>query len=212
MAALTRIVILDDHPVVAQGTANVLVGGGMDVVGISHAVEDGIRLIAATSPDVVVSDVMFGHEPLGLSLPSRLRSLGIVAGVLLLSSFEAPYFLARAFQDGAAGYVSKSAPVAELLGAVRAVAEGRVAFSAQALRLATSHKAPTPRETEVISLVATGVANGEIALRMRITERTVESYLAELFARYGLTSRTQLAMYAVEQGWLPSQALSPRTR
>ena len=210
MAGLTRILVVDDHPVTAQGTASVLMGSGMEVLGTVNSIEAAAELALSMSPDVIVCDVMFGAEPLGLDLPPRIASLGVKSSVLLMSSYDAPYFVARAVRDGAAGYVSKAAPVSELLRAVQTVAAGGVAFLVSALRLAETHRAPSPRERDIIELVAGGAANGEIGLRLGITERTVEGYLTDLFVRYGVSSRTQLTMHSVRQGWLPSQALTPR--
>lgn len=204
MAGVIRVVVVDDHPIVAHGTASALTAAGMDVVGIAHDIDEAVAIILDRTPDVVVCDVMLGPEPDGLDLPRRLTDVDSTTAVLLVSSYEAPFFLARAVRDGAYGYVFKSAPVPELVQAVQTIAGGGVHFPAKALRAARTHRAPSVREMEIISLVATGATNGEIARRLGITDKTVESSIAQLFARYELASRTELAMHAIREGWLAS--------
>jgi len=206
MAPLIRVLVVDDHPVVASGAIVELRRAGFDALGPARDLGEAIDFAEAEAPDVIVCDVMLGDLPSGLDLPARLRG-GPAAGsaVLFLSSYDAPFFLARAVRDGAAGYLRKSATAAEIAEAVRAVASGGSVFPASAVRAATTYRAPTPRELDVIALVAEGLANGEIGSRLGISDKTVETYLRDLFIRYGLQSRTQLATYARDQGWLAGE-------
>jgi DNA-binding NarL/FixJ family response regulator len=132
--------------------------------------------------------------------------------VVFLTSFDAPYFIARAVGAGAAGYVLKSSELSEVVAAVRAAAAGGTFFPAPMLKAATSHRAPAPREREVIHAVASGAANSEIGVRVGVSEKTVETYLARMYARYGVASRTQLAMFALRQGWIGPPPPDPKLR
>jgi DNA-binding NarL/FixJ family response regulator len=201
-----RVLIVDDHPAVAAGLGQVLEGGGFEVTGVATSLEELGRVIGDEPPDVVVCDVMLGDAPIGLDLPRWLRARGATGtAVLFFSSFDNPWFQRRALADGAAGYVVKTTPTDELVAAVRAVGAGGTAFSASAVRAARSGpRPPSARERSIIGLLATGAANREIAGALGISPKTVESHLARLFTRYGVTTRTELAMLATAQGWITS--------
>jgi DNA-binding NarL/FixJ family response regulator len=123
--------------------------------------------------------------------------------VLLLSGFEQPSLIRAAVDRGAAGFLSKAADLPEIVAAIRAVAAGGTAFSAAALRTSrTARRRPSDRELEVIRLVMEGATNAEIATTLGLSEKTVESHLRRLFDRYGLLSRTELAVIAIDEGWV----------
>lgn len=204
MESVIRVLVIEDHPIVADGTAAVLRAAGFDVLGIARDLESGLAYIGRRPVDVIVCDVMFDDSPVGLRLPALLRANGITGtAVVFLSAYEAPYYVAQAVREGAAGYLRKTAPIREITRAVRAAAAGEVSFRAAAFQQAAAHRAPSQRERQIIAQLANGSANAEIATRLGISEKTVESHLARLFARYSVASRTQLAMMAQRQGWLP---------
>ena len=121
----------------------------------------------------------------------------------MLSGFEQPSFLRAALDAGAAGYLSKSAQIDEILAAVVAAGAGEDQFAAAALRaVAEAPRGPSPRELEALRLLVRGASNDEIAAGLGISIKTVESHLRRLFGRYGVLSRTELAMLAVREGWL----------
>lgn len=204
MEPVIRVLVVEDHPIVADGTAAVMRAAGFQVIGVARDLESGTAIALRHLPDVIVCDVMLGDSPVGLQLPARLRANGLsTTAVVFLTAYEAPYYLAQAVREGAAGYLRKSASVADITKAVRAAAAGEVSFRAASLHQAAQHRAPSRREREIVALVANGSANAEIGARLGISEKTVESHLARLFARYSVASRTQLAMLAQRQGWLP---------
>jgi DNA-binding NarL/FixJ family response regulator len=124
----------------------------------------------------------------------------------MLSGFEQASFLRAAFESGAAGYLSKAAELDEIIEAVIAVAGGETRFPAVTLRaLRDAPRRPSPREIETIRLLARGSTNDEIATGLGISIKTVESHLRRLFGRYGVLSRTELAMLAVREGWLGTE-------
>ena len=174
----------------------------IEIVGHATDVEAAIRLIEGARPDVILCDVWLGGEPGGLELARRF---GGPSGpvVLMFSGFEQPTFLRAAFESGAAGYLSKSAELDAILEAVSAVAAGETRFPAVTLgALRDAPRRPSPREIEAIRLLAKGSTNDEIATGLGISIKTVESHLRRLFGRYGVLSRTELAMLAVREGWL----------
>jgi two-component system response regulator DesR len=123
--------------------------------------------------------------------------------VLLLSGFGHQSVLRAAVERGAAGYLDKGAEVGEIVDAIRVVAAGGTVF--RAADLAASRAAPrrpSDREIEVIVAVAAGATNAEVAAGLGLSEKTVESHLHRLFDRYGLLSRTELAVLAMNEGWV----------
>ena len=151
--------------------------------------------------DVVVSDVQLAGEAEGLRLLDAMPPDG--PAVLLLSSFDQPPLIRTAFERGAAGYLIKTSEVAEILDAVRTVAGGGTAFSAAMLRaIRSAPRRPSDREIEVLVLLCGGASNDEIGVRLGVTEKTVESHLRRLFDRYGVLSRTELAVLALREGWV----------
>lgn len=204
--AVIRLAVVDDHPAIAAAIAAALVGrADVELVGSVTTVADAAGLIERTSPDVVVCDLWLDGEPGGLDV---LRTLtdprrGGTPRVLVLSGFDQPSFLRAAFEGGAAGYLSKASPVEAIVDAVLAVARGETAFPPVTLRaLRDAPRRPSVRELGAIRLLARGASNDEIAGALGISIKTVESHLRRLFGRYGVLSRTELAMLAVREGWV----------
>lgn len=203
---MIRVAIVEDHPATAEGLA-VLLGNEPDlaVIGTAPDLEQARALIQTKSPDVVLCDVELagggrGFELLAGSGESRLEGPAIV----FLSSYDYAAFYHAAYERGAAGYLLKTESVSEIARAVRRAAAGELTFDVAAVRPATgSHRRPSEREVEVIRLLAAGRSNDEIAQQLGITLRTVESHFRRLFARYAVLSRTELAMLAVREGWIP---------
>ena len=124
--------------------------------------------------------------------------------MLLLSGFGHGSVLRAAIDGGAAGYLDKGAEMAAIVDAIRTVAAGGTVF--RAADLAAAHAAPrrpTGRELDVIARVVAGSTNAEIAAELGLSEKTVETHLHRLFDRYGLLSRTELAVLAIDEGWAP---------
>ena len=199
--ALIRIAIVDDHPVVGQGTAAVLRAElDLDVVGVATSL-DGARaagLLDRSAVDVVLLDLRLGSDR-GLRLLADRPVAGQLPAVIVLTAYDYPQYVDAALQVGAAGFVLKTAPLEELVEAIRRVASGGLAFS---VRPGSATVRLTPRELEVVRLVADGRSNDEIGAELGIGTKTVETHLARLFERTGVGSRTELATRAVREGWL----------
>jgi DNA-binding NarL/FixJ family response regulator len=204
-----RVAFVDDHPAILDALR---VGAesspDLVVVGTGRSLADGLQLLArsgAERPDVLVSDVQLAGDAEGLRLMEAAGRAG--PAVLLLSSFDQPPLIRAAFEQGAAGYLLKTTEVREILQAVRTIAAGGTAFSASMLRaVRDAPRRPSDRELEVLTLLCGGASNDEIGARLGLSEKTVESHLRRLFDRYGVLSRTELAVLAVREGWVRDAA------
>jgi len=122
---------------------------------------------------------------------------------IMLSAYTYPSYYVAAVERGAKGYLSKMASIEQILKAVRTVAAGGTAFTDDARRaVRTAPRPPTPREAQILALVAEGLGNAEIAERLLLRLKTVESQLRRMFDRYDVTSRTSLVRVAQRQGWI----------
>lgn len=173
---MITVLIVEDHPAVAEGLRHVLRDATFDVVGIARDIDEALDLAARHRPQVVLSDVMFGSKPLGLDLGRDLVRIGAENPALLyLSSFDDDWLYEAALKRGAAGYVLKSAEPSEIAAAIRLVAAGGTSFPAQAVRRAAAlPRPPTQRERQIIELVSRAAGNGEIAQRLGLSEKTIE--------------------------------------
>lgn len=203
---MIRVLVVDDHPVTARGVADALrEAGNVEIVGVAETLDRARALIAELSPDVVLCDVQVGSERT-LGLPRELHDPA--PPILFFTSYDYPSFVRTALEGGGAGYVLKSAPIAEVVAAVRTVAGGGSMFAMRDLRNARrAPRMPTDRELEVIRRVALGQSNAEIGEALDIAERTVESHLRRLFSRYAVDSRTELTLTCARMGWIDLREL-----
>lgn len=197
---MIRVAVVEDHQAIAEGLA-ALIEGAPDVVvaGIARDVESASALIAREVPHVVLCDIRLDGLGDGFDLVQRHSA---DAAFIMLSAFWFPSYHVRAIELGAKGYLSKMSTIEQILDAVRTVAEGGTAFPPAARRAV--HEAlrmPTPRESEILVLVGEGLSNIQIAERLSLRVKTVESQLRRLFDRYDVTSRTALVRLARKQGW-----------
>jgi DNA-binding NarL/FixJ family response regulator len=199
-----RVFLVDDHPAILGAVgAGVRDAPDLELAGTARTLTEARAALAGGlgAIDVVVSDVQLAGEAEGLRLLDEMPADG--PAMLLLSSFDQPPLVRSAFERGAAGYLIKTSEVAEILDAVRAVAGGGTAFSAAMLRaIRNAPRRPSDREIEVLALLCAGASNDEIGVRLGVTEKTVESHLRRLFDRYGVLSRTELAVLALREGWV----------
>lgn len=198
---MIRLVVVDDHPVSAAGVvAAITEGGDIDVVGTASTLGGIEAVVTAARPDVILCDIQLGPDRT-IDLPRRLPQPA--PPIIFFTSYDYPSFVRAALDNGAAGFVLKTAPLTEIVAAIRSVAAGGTAYGSRHLK--DAHKAeqmPSARELQVISLVAAGKSNAEIGTALRIDERTVESHLRRLFNRYDADSRTDLITHSVRAGWI----------
>lgn len=198
---MIRLAIVEDHPALADGLAALIRGSSdVEVVGTAPDVVTAQTLIDRTSPDVVLCDIRLAHDDDGFELVGRYPRR---PAFIMLTVAWYPSYHARAVDLGARGYLSKMASVDEILDAIRVVAAGGSAYPSAARRSAAAAlRVPTSRELDIVRLVAEGLSNGEIAERLALRVKTVESQLRRLFDRYDVSSRTALVRLALRQGWI----------
>ena len=198
---MIRLAIVEDHPALADGLAALIQGSSdVEVVGTAPDVATAATLIGRTSPDVVLCDIRLAHDDDGFQLVGRYSRR---PAFIMLTVAWYPSDHARAVDLGARGYLSKMASVDEILDAIRVVAAGGNAYPSDARRSAAAAlRVPTSRELDIVRLVAEGLSNVEIAERLALRVKTVESQLRRLFDRYDVSSRTALVRLALRQGWI----------
>ncbi|MBE7325446.1 response regulator transcription factor [Nocardioides sp. Y6] len=207
---MIRLVIADDHAIVRAGLRALLEQhpGEVEVVGEASSIDEAVQLCRAWHPDVVLMDLRFsGDTRTGVDATRVIRGLEPPSYVLVVTNYDTDSEILLAVEAGASGYLLKDTPPAQLWAAVKSAATGSIALSpAIASRLRTRAVAPsatlTPREREVLSAVATGLSNREVARSLFLSEATVKSHLVQIFAKLDVKSRTAAVARAREQGLL----------
>ena len=204
--APVRVVVADDHPIWREAVERDLAGAGLLVVGVAGDGSKAVRVCAATRPDVLVCDLQMP----GLSGVEVARAVAGATKVLVLSASGEQQDVLDAVKAGATGYLVKSATAGELVDAVRRTAAGDAVFTpglaglvlGEYRRTAADEQAPklTPRETEVLRLVAKGLTARQVAERLGLSHRTVENHVQNTLTKLQLHNRAQLVRYAVEKG------------
>jgi DNA-binding NarL/FixJ family response regulator len=209
-----RVVVIDDHEVLRAGTRQVLeTTDDIVVVGEADSWESALALIDEQRPEVALVDIQLSGRN-GIDLARQLSADHPGTRVVILSAYDDDAFVRRAFEAGVAGYLLKTMPRDELINAVRAVGMGTTVLDpAVSARLAGANSlneiagAPrlTLREQEVVALVADGLSNKAIAIRLGVSTRTVEGHVNHVFTKLDLESRTELVRYVLTNG-LPAGA------
>jgi DNA-binding NarL/FixJ family response regulator len=208
------VVVIDDHEVLRAGTRQVLeTTDDIVVVGEAGTWDAALAVIGERRPDLALVDIQLSGRD-GLDLARELAADHPETKVVILSAYDDDGFIRRAFEAGVAGYLLKTMPRAELINAVRAVGTGTIVFDpAVSTRLAGANSltdgagAPrlTLREQEVVALVADGLSNKAIAVRLGVSTRTVEGHINHVFTKLDLESRTELVRYVLTNGPLTTE-------
>ena len=212
MSEKIRVLIADDHGVVRQGLRAFLEAqSDIEVVGEAGDGSEAVRLADDLRPDVLVMDVVMPRLD-GIEAIRRIRASGVPAKVIVLTSFADDQKVFAAVRAGASGYLLKDVRPDELGEAIRTVMRDEALLNpriAATLMQEFAHQARTPaadaltgREMDVLRLIATGRSNKEIALDLRIAEKTVKTHLGRAFQRIGVSDRTQAALWAERDGLL----------
>jgi DNA-binding NarL/FixJ family response regulator len=201
-----RVVLADDHPVVRRGLAAMLrSAGGIDVVGEAADGREAVQAAVTLGPDVLVLDI---HMPVmdGVSAAREIRRAAPSVGVLMLTMLEDDESVRTALAAGAAGYVLKGDPQDRIVRAIQAVASGDAFLgSGVARHMRDAGVTPTPpdqlaaltaRERQLLDLLAVGAPTTAIARRLGIAPKTVSNILSTIYAKLGVTNRTEAALLA----------------
>ncbi len=207
-----RVLLADDHAVVRAGIRQFLEQDPRITV-VAEA-GDGLaaqQLIAETQPDVAVLDIQMPGAS-GIEVARWIRQHHRRVGILVLTAYDDDPYVMAVLQAGANGYVLKTAAPTDIIRAVHDVFAGRSALDPiianKVLRRISREDAQskvqplTPREMEVLRLVARGHTNKAIAVQLHISDRTVQGHLAHIFSKLNAASRTEAVMRAVSLGWL----------
>ncbi|AXB45464.1 response regulator transcription factor [Amycolatopsis albispora] len=206
---MIRILLVDDHPVVREGLRGMLdTEPDLTVVGEAGSGEEAVAQSRVKEPDVVLMDLrMPGLD--GVGATRQILRADPSRRVVVLTTYETDADILRAVEAGAAGYLLKDASRAELAGAIRAAARGETVLAPSvAGRLVKQVRTPTgpqlsPREVEVLHLVARGHTNGEIGRALHISEATVKTHLLRVFGKLDVSDRTAAVTTAMSLGLLP---------
>jgi two-component system response regulator NreC len=204
---MTTIVIADDHAVLRSGLRMLLeVEDDLEVVAEAGDVEETIRKLKGYKPDILLLDL---HMPGGPSLKAmpEIQAASPATGVVVLTVQNSPAFVREALRAGALGYVTKEAADTDVVEAVRLAASGRSYLQpAMGVRLATEPEEVghpdglSDREAEVLGLIALGHTNAEIAAKLFLSVRTIESHRSHVQQKLRLSTRSQLVHYALQHG------------
>jgi DNA-binding NarL/FixJ family response regulator len=202
---MIRVLIVDDHALVRRGLEQLISSASdLDLVGAAVDGEEAVRLASELEPDVILMDLSM---PLldGVDATRRIIAERPGVHVVVLTSFDDQRRILDALGAGATGYLLKDAEPDEVLAAIRTAMDGGSPLDPRAARVlvdARREQAParslSPREEEVLRLLASGLANKQIARRLGIAERTVKAHLTSVFQQLGVTDRTQAALWARE--------------
>lgn len=206
-----RVVLADDHAVVRKGIREFLEED--DAIEVVAEAGDGERvksLIYESTPDVVVLDVRMPGAT-GIDVAAWIKAQKLPIKVLILSAYDDDPFVIAAIHAGATGYVLKNAEAEDLIESVRQVAAGKTVIpsnvAASLIRHVIDDKPPLPtpeplteRERDVLKLAAAGMTNRGIGLQLSISDRTVQGHLASIYAKLGVSSRTEAVTKALQIG------------
>lgn len=219
MSKPIRLLLADDHPMLRQGTAELLRREpDLEVVGEASDGQQAIELAHSLKPDIVVMDVRMPVLS-GVEATRRIRESLPAVLVLVLTAHDDDQYIFSLLQAGASGYLLKTAPVSELVKAIHQVCAGEspldpaiarkvvVHLSGERPPLSPNDDAPasqelTARELEVLQLLARGLSNRAIADELIVSDRTVQAHLTSIFAKIHVASRLEAVLTAIRRGWL----------
>jgi DNA-binding NarL/FixJ family response regulator len=217
MPAKPRIVIADDHTLLLEGL-RLMLEPEYELAGVASDGKSLLRIAAEQAPDLILLDVAMPVMN-GLDAARHLREISPDSKVIFISMYGDPVYVAEAFRCGACGYLLKRSAAAELMDALRAVLNGGKYVSAMIAKVSLEPQIPslkpgetaaqtlTPRQQEVLRLVAQGCSRKEIATRLNISVKTVEFHKAALAKGFRLRTTADFTMYAIQHGFIDTKEL-----
>jgi DNA-binding NarL/FixJ family response regulator len=218
-----RVCLVDDQTLVREGIRSLLdLADGIEVVGEASDGEEALDVIAATAPDVVLLDLRMPRLD-GLGVLTALRWRGPVPATLVLTTFHDDEAVLSALAAGARGYLLKDVTLADLVAAIRTLAGGgtmvQPAVTAALLRRIGEHPADfdrldrpqslTPREVEILRLLAGGYSNREVAHALCLSEGTVKNHVSNVLSKLGVRDRTRAVLRGLELGLISGPRIGP---
>ncbi|HZQ37831.1 MAG TPA: response regulator transcription factor [Dehalococcoidia bacterium] len=210
-----RVVIVDDHAVVREGLRTYLdLSDEIEVVGEARNGREAIDRARQLKPDVMLMDLLM-PEMDGIAATRGVKEVSPETNVIVLTSFTDDEHIMPALRAGATGYLLKDVSANDLVRAIEGANKGQAQLhpdvarklmeqvSQPAARQEPPGAALTPRELEVLRLIASGMSNKEIARELVLNERTVKGHVSNILSKLGLADRTQAALYAVREGIVP---------
>lgn len=203
-----RLLVADDHPVVRDGIVG-MVSSDPDIEVVAEASNgsEAVGLARALKPDVVLMDLRMPDTD-GVTAIRELRRLGVPARIVVLTTYDSDVDVLAAIEAGATGYLLKDVPRDELVRAVHTAAKGQSALAPSvASRLVDRVRTPetsllTPRELQVLALVADGATNRKVGARLHLSEATVKTHLLSVFAKLGVSDRAAAVAEGFRRGLL----------
>jgi DNA-binding NarL/FixJ family response regulator len=211
MSDATTVLLVDDHELIRQGLTRAFERQqDFRVIGQASSVTDAMALAADLSPDVIVTDVRL-PDGTGLDLVRDLRRRNPAVGLVVLTMYAGDEQLFAALEAGASAFVAKDAPADDVVAAARHARISPQSFTAANLgeamrrRLEPSGPQLTPREREVLELLAQGLGVAAIARTMYVSESTAKTHISKIYDKLGAANRAQAIMVAVRAGLLPTE-------
>jgi DNA-binding NarL/FixJ family response regulator len=206
--SVIRVFCVDDHPLVRKGIAAILQGQpDMQLVGEASNGQEAVEMYRALRPDVTLIDLKMPVKD-GIAAVNAIKSEFPAARFIALTSYDGDHDVFRALEAGVRGYILKESVHTEILGAIRSVAAGGQLFSqdaAQRVAAGYNQASLTPREIEVLSLVAQGFGNKEIAAKLGPSVGTVKIHVQNILAKLNATDRTHAVTIALKRGLIQLQ-------
>lgn len=213
-----RVLVADDHPTFRQGLCHFLeTQEDIEVVAQASDGEEAVRLAVELLPDVAIIDVTMPKLN-GIEATRKIKETCPAISILIVSAYDYESYLVSSLQAGAGGYMLKSAPVSELIGALRLICSEEAVFNLRSIskvldRITAKDDEGTTlglhqREKEILKRVAIGLSNKQIAEEINISQRTVQTHMSHIFRKLEAGSRTEAVLHALRQGWLTTEDLS----
>ena len=217
MKTKIRIIVADDHPAFREGLCRILNDEeDLEVIGTCENGAEAVKLTREKKPHVAIIDInMPGLN--GIEAAKQIRILNPDIAVLMLSAFDYRTYVTSSIKAGASGYILKTIPINELISSIRLVYSGKTVFDHKNVNEIFEQMDETGhlkhhgkrilehREWEIITLVASGMSNKTIAIKLGISESTVNTHLSNVYRKLGVDTRTKAVLHCLNEGWLTMQ-------